>query len=158
MSTFIINLNDTIAMSDSAVVELAKVINTCQPCVKEAETTCNDVVIVGIVCLTVFVSLLAICFSSFAYFAKRNTAIANQKSIDELNQQITKLKTERDKSVKDKNDAEKKLQITLEQKEYNRFMDFCYDMAKSTDMENDEMKKECWGILKEKFNISPKTQ
>lgn len=50
MSTFIINLNDTIAMSDSAVVELAKVISTCQPCVQKAETNCYEVMIVAIVC------------------------------------------------------------------------------------------------------------
>lgn len=62
MSTFIINLNDTIAMSDSAVVELAKVINTCQPCVKEAQTNCNDVWIAGIICLAiVMVALIAKC-------------------------------------------------------------------------------------------------
>ena len=60
MSTFIINLNDTIAMSDSVVVELAKVINTCQPCVKEAETNCQDVWIAGIICLAiVLVALIA---------------------------------------------------------------------------------------------------
>ena len=45
MSTFIINLNDTMAMSDSAVVELAKVISTCQSCVQEAETNCNSAVV-----------------------------------------------------------------------------------------------------------------
>lgn len=62
MSTFIINLNDTITMSDSAVVELAKVINTCQPCVKEAQTNCNDVWIAGIICLAiVMVALIAKC-------------------------------------------------------------------------------------------------
>lgn len=38
MSTFIINLNDTIAMSDSAVVELTKVISNCQPYFQEVET------------------------------------------------------------------------------------------------------------------------
>lgn len=60
MSTFIINLNDTITMSDSAVVELAKVINTCQPCVQEAGTSCNDVWIAGIICLAiVLVALIA---------------------------------------------------------------------------------------------------
>lgn len=58
MNTFIINLNDTIAMSDSAVVELAKVISTCQPCVQVAKTNCNDVKIVAIICGTV--ALLAI--------------------------------------------------------------------------------------------------
>ena len=62
MSTFIINLNDTIALSDSAVVELAKVINTCQPCLREVETNCNDVKIVAIICIAiVIVALIARC-------------------------------------------------------------------------------------------------
>ena len=60
MNTFIINLNDTIAMSDSAIVELAKVISTCQPCVQEAETNCNDVKIVAIVCgMVVLLAIIA---------------------------------------------------------------------------------------------------
>ena len=60
MSTFIINLNDTIALSDSAVVELAKVINTCQPCLQETGANYNDVKIVAIICVTiVLVALIA---------------------------------------------------------------------------------------------------
>ena len=55
MSTFIINLNDTVAMSDSGVVELAKVINTCQPCVQEVATNTNDVKNTFIVCATIIV-------------------------------------------------------------------------------------------------------
>lgn len=53
MSTFIINLNDTIAMSDSAIVELAKVVSTCQPCVQETETNCYDVIIVVFICAAI---------------------------------------------------------------------------------------------------------
>lgn len=75
MSTFIINLNDTIAMSDSAVVELAKVVNTCQPCVKEAETNCQDVLIVGLICLAVvLVALIAIC--GLLYWKHKETEAA----------------------------------------------------------------------------------
>ena len=56
MSTFIINLNDTIAMSDSAMVELAKIVSASKSC--EAGTNCHDVTIVAIICGTVV--LLAI--------------------------------------------------------------------------------------------------
>ena len=58
MSTFIINLNDTIAMSDSAVVELAKVITACKPYVQETGTNCNDVMIVAFICITIIVVAL----------------------------------------------------------------------------------------------------
>ena len=50
MSTFIINLNDTIAMSDSAMVELANVISNWHPYLQEVETNDNDVKIVAIIC------------------------------------------------------------------------------------------------------------
>lgn len=60
MSAFILNLNDTIAMNDSLFLELAKVMNSCQPCVQEAETNCKDVLIVAIICATiVLVALIA---------------------------------------------------------------------------------------------------
>ena len=57
-----------------------------------------------------------------------------------------------------KNNIDKKPQLTPEQKEKNRFLEFCYEMAKSTEMDDLEMKKECWEILKESVNISPKIQ
>lgn len=58
MSTFIFNLKDTIAVSDSALVELTKVMG--QPCVQEAQINCLDVVVVGIICLAiVIVALIA---------------------------------------------------------------------------------------------------
>lgn len=52
MNTYIINLNDTIAMSDSLSVELVKDVNTCQPCFQEAETNLQDVWIAGFICAT----------------------------------------------------------------------------------------------------------
>lgn len=62
MGIFIINLNDTVALCDSTIIELTKVVNTCQPCIHEAETTCNDVKIVGIICGTIiFLSILLLC-------------------------------------------------------------------------------------------------
>lgn len=49
-------------MSDSAVVELTKVISSCQPYVQEVETNDNDVKIVAIICLAiVLVAFIAVC-------------------------------------------------------------------------------------------------
>ncbi len=62
MSTFIINLNDTTALSDSVIAKVIKLSDAFQPVVTEAETNCNDVMIVGIVCLAiVLVALIAKC-------------------------------------------------------------------------------------------------
>ena len=89
MNTFIINLNDTIAMSDSAVVELAKVISTCQPCVKEAETNYYDVKIVAIVCgaIVILAFIAAIVISLWHYIELKkwreteNKKAANDKEM-----------------------------------------------------------------------------
>ncbi len=64
----------------------------------------------------------------------------------------------RKQQAAEKIDADKKPQLTPEEKEENRFLEFCYDMAKSTVKENMDLKKECWDILKGRVNISPKTQ
>lgn len=60
MNAIILNLNDTTALSDSAVVELVKAVNACQSRVMETETSCNDVIIAAIVCVAiVLVALIA---------------------------------------------------------------------------------------------------
>jgi len=123
--------------------------------VNEIASNGSDVVIVLIICLTILLSLGVICFKTFDYLRERSSSEANKKNIDKLEQQIEGLKKERDKIQKEKNDAEKKLQLTPEQKETNRFLDFCYDMARSTETDNLDMKKECWEILKDRQNIYP---
>jgi len=63
-------------MSDSAVVELAKVINTCQPCVKEAQTNCNDVWIVVVICATFVIVALIV---KWAIWSWQKAAIKAEK-------------------------------------------------------------------------------
>lgn len=94
MSAFILNLNDTIAMSDSMLVELAKVMNSCQPCVQEAETSCNDVKIVAIICVTIV--LLAL-IAKWAICSWQNAVITSKKQERD------------DKESKEKEDSARKL-------------------------------------------------
>lgn len=62
MSTFIFNLNDTTALSDSVVAIVLKLSETSQPIVTEAETNGFDVIIVCVICLAiVLVALIAMC-------------------------------------------------------------------------------------------------
>ena len=79
MNTFIINLNDTIAMSDSAMVELAKVMGTCRPCVQEAEKNCHDVTIVAIICGAVV--LLAI-IAAIVITIWHNKEVKNRREME----------------------------------------------------------------------------
>lgn len=121
MSTFTINLNDTIAMSDSAVVELAKVINTCQPCVKEAETNCQDVWIAFIICLTIAV---------VAWIAKRGFLAWKNKEIEAADAERKAKETEADIAARKlKADAQGKL------------LDFLKEQVSSYDIQKKEYEK-----------------
>lgn len=126
--------------------------------VNEIASNGSDVAIVSIICLTVCGTLLTICFKMFAYLKERSSSDADEKAIYELNQQIAELKKKVGKLLEEKTVVEKKCPLTPEQKEKNRFLEFCYEMAKSTEMDDLVMKKECWEILKESVNISPKIQ
>lgn len=53
---------DVVILRDTIITNVVKVIDSCQPCVQEAETNCNDVIIVVIICLALcIVSCLGIC-------------------------------------------------------------------------------------------------
>ena len=98
-------------MSDSAVVELAKVINTCQPCGKELGTNCNDVAIVGIICATIV---------AIALIAKR--AIWSWQKAE-----LAYKENERnEKEVKEQKDCTRKQKANL----LNKLLDFQKDNEK----------------------------
>ena len=60
MSTFIINLNDTTVVNDSVFAKVVKLSEVYQPVVTEAETNCNDVMIVAIICVAmILLSIIA---------------------------------------------------------------------------------------------------
>ncbi len=134
MSTFIINLNDTIAMSDSAVVELAKVINTCQPCVKELGTNCNDVAIVGIICATIVVIAL---IAKWAIWSWQKAEIAFKE------------KERNDKEAKEEKDETRKQKADLLSKllDFQKELAFPYDKNKN----GEYMKKEYESNEKENY-------
>lgn len=126
--------------------------------VNDITSNSSDVAIVLIISLTVLVSFLTICSKLFTYLAERDSAPQKQNAINELHQQIEDLVLKVDALVAEKNKVEKKLQLTQEQKEKNRFFDFCYDMARSTERDNLKIKSECWEILKKEQGISIKIE
>lgn len=84
MNTFIFNLKDTTALSDSAVVELAKVVSGCQP-MTEAETNCNDVTIVAIVCLAIVLVALIVSRAFLSFKSKEIEAEKAERESKEAN-------------------------------------------------------------------------
>lgn len=86
MSTFIINLNDTIAMSDSAVMELSKAVSACQPYIQETQANWADVEIAKLICLTIIAVALIIAITIGYCYRKRIKSEQEQKKFE--NQQI----------------------------------------------------------------------
>jgi biopolymer transport protein ExbB/TolQ len=111
MSTFIINLNDTIAMSDSAVVELAKIVGTSNSC--DVETNCQDVAIVGIICLTIIIVAL---IAKWAIWSWKNAELefvdAERKA----------------KEKKEKEESDRKQKADLLNKRIEMLKEFCYEV------------------------------
>lgn len=97
MSILVVNLPDSIATCDTIVVKLAKGIEFCQPIVKEAETNCNDVMIVVSICVTIvliaFIAWGAVWCWQRAKINSENTIRVDKKTKDEAE---SKRKKERD--------------------------------------------------------------
>lgn len=108
MSTFIFNLNDTIAMSDSAVVELAKVVSACQPSIPETQANWADVEIAKWICLTVIVVALIIAITIGYCYRKRIIAEKEQEQMKFDNQQAEENNKQQREIERDKYEESKK--------------------------------------------------
>ncbi len=113
MNTFIINLNDTTALSDSVVAKVLKLSEACQPVMTEAETNCEDVKIVAFICIAiVLVALIA------------KWAVCSLK-----NAEIMAAKNEREAKEKEADIAKRKQRADI----LNKLIDY---LAKNTSEEN----------------------
>lgn len=158
MSTFIINLNDTIAMSDSAIVELAKVINTCQPCVQEAETNCKDVIIVAIICAAIVLVAVIAKWAVLSWKdAEKNAADAERKAKEEKEKEENKRKREADCQGKLIDFLEKQVSsFDIQKKEYEKasedYKDFLLTIINSDNQQKDTQKEELQSYLENQIN------
>ena len=94
MSTFIVNLNDTIAMNDSAVVELAKIVSTSNSC--EVETNWQEVAIVGIICLAIVIIALIAKWALWSWKDAEIKAAEKERDKNESEADIAKRKQKAD--------------------------------------------------------------
>ena len=124
MSTFIINLNDTIAMNDSTIVELAKVVSKSESCVQDTATTWEDFAIVCVVCLAVVIVVLIAKWATWSWKKAELEAAEDER----------KAKKEKEKAESDRkqrSDAQAKL------------LDFLKEKVASYDMQKKEFEKAC---------------
>ena len=134
MNTFIINLNDTTALSDSVVAKIIKLSEASQPVVTEAGTNWADFAIVGIICLAIVaVALIAKC----AVLSWKKAEIAFKE------------KERNDKEAKEEKDETRKQKANL----LNKLLDFQKELAFPYDKnKNGEyMKKEYESKEKENY-------
>lgn len=104
------------------------VVNT--SCTKSLDNYYNDIIICGIICFTI------ILLSIVLYFI-----LKNKKSTDKSN------------SVKESKDANAPCpKVSVNDTFEEKFLAFCFEKAKSADEKDKEMKKECWEILKDRYN------
>lgn len=140
MSTFILNPNDTIMLKETIVVKFAEAADKCQPIVKEAETNCNDVKIVAIICVAIF--LLAI-IAAIVIIWWHNMDVKMRRAMETE-------KVSNEKELKQyealRNEAEERNRLV------RHFQKTIFDkiVAKNIEDEN-PMKEEDWKILYKKI-------
>ena len=104
MSTYILNPNDTIALSDSIVVKMTTAADACQMCVNEVATNWADVEVVKYICVAAVAITLIVSIAVLIYSLKKISAEQRQKSFD--NCQKKKENDQRLAFDKDKHDIE----------------------------------------------------
>ena len=149
MSTFIINLNDTIAMSDSTVVELAKVLGPCQACSQRVENSFNDVYITAIICASVIGAIIIACWA-YMCFKKRETKEQTDK-ITMFTTEIGMMKEDVDKLKEKLDDAQKVKPSKSDEEKTKELLKEIVSMSKDKDgVTNVETVK----ILLEQYNAT----
>lgn len=102
----------------------------------------NAIWITGIICFTIFVTVVFCFFFLYKNSKKRLELETEKKQIeDRLNKMETELKETEGKI----NNTNSKL--SNEEKKAKEFLDYCYKMAKSLDKGNEKQKEDCWKII-----------
>jgi hypothetical protein len=137
MSTFFLNINDTIACCDTIVVKVATIAETCQPCLKEAETNWQDVAIVFLFCAA---------FVSVALIAKCTIKSWKEKEIQAKENEQTA------KTMKDQEESKRKQKSDL----LERYLNFLKDNASKDESWSQEYKQVLSSLIGEP-SLSQKT-
>lgn len=123
MNTFIINLNDTTALSDSVVAKVIKLSEACQPVMTEAETNCYDVAIVGIICAAFIIIAWFVKCTILSWKDKTSEAADNERQYTkDKEKEESDRKREAEKTNHDwrMNDENKKREYALEEEKRKR--------------------------------------
>ena len=142
-------------IQDTITANAVKVINSSQPCVQEAPTNCNDVLIVAIICIAIIIiTWLGIC--KFFGFKKEEraarTSADNKKRENEVNDQKWKLQSNLIDKLLDffKNKASEKDNNNGKEENANNYINALCTLISLVNKDTlgkeelDELKESCW--------------
>ena len=138
MSTFLLNPNDTIVMSDSIVVKVTKVADACQMCVNEVATNWSDIEVVKYICMAAVAITLIVAITVLIYYLTKVCVEQRQKGFD--NEQKKADNEQRRKIEMDKHNESEKGSTNSPNKTDNamKILKEIASMAKSKDCKTDK--------------------
>lgn len=78
-------MDTLLILRDTITDHVIKVVDTCQPCVQEAETNCKDIAIVAIICGTILIIAIAAMFTFHQWKKKEHEATKLCNIISNIN-------------------------------------------------------------------------
>lgn len=144
MSTFILNPNDTMVLSDSIIVKATKAASVCQP----VETNYFDVCIVALICLA-FIVVAWIAKCAICSWQKANIDLKKKELDDKRTKE--REESERKQNAEEKNrtwqheDQDRKQKSDLFERKLNILKAQCYELKtfeETTDGKNVKIVKE----------------
>ncbi|MCH5310352.1 MAG: hypothetical protein J1E57_00040 [Prevotella sp.] len=138
MSTYILNPNDTIVLSDSIIVKMTKAADACQMCVNEVATNWADVEVVKYICMAAVAITLIVVITVLIYCLTKVCVEQRQKGFD--NEQKKADNEHRCETEMDKHNESEKGSTNSPNKTDNamKILKEIASMAKSKDCKTDK--------------------
>ena len=84
-------MDTLLVLKDTINAHVIKVVDTCQPCVQEVETNCNDVNIAVIICRAIVTTVLIVAVSVLVYYWLRNRRLRKEQEAEQTKEKKEKL-------------------------------------------------------------------
>ena len=77
-------MDTLLVLKDTITAHVVKVVDSCESCVHEVPTNCQDVKIVGIVCSAIVLTTLIVAISLLICFCKKNRKLHKQQEAERI--------------------------------------------------------------------------
>ena len=113
-------MDTPLILRDTITTNVVKVVDSCQPCIQEAETNWQDVTIVGIICFLATVSIVIISFAFYKWQKAKYQYLVfadNQKHLHEIEKGNLEASRIAEKEAKERAEKEEKQKAEKDEKE-----------------------------------------